>query len=178
MKGWFASLKDLHQQCLGAGVAPHRCILIENAIDTSVYRRQLDLAESKRRLGFAPARILIGAVGRLAAEKNFRGLIKAMHQLQARGLYADLVIIGDGNQRGELESLIGQLGLQGRVRLLGYRADMIELYQAMDIFVLSSLREGLPNVFVGGDGHGGTDRSNANCGRPPPGASRAEWPAC
>jgi len=40
------------------------------------------------------------------------------------------------------------LGLGDRVRLLGYRTDTIDLYQAMDLFVLNSLREGLPNVLL------------------------------
>ena len=59
-----------------------------------------------------------------------------------------MLIVGDGDEAGRLRDLIETLGRQDRIRLLGYRSDTIALYQAMDLYVLSSLREGLPNVVL------------------------------
>ncbi len=140
--------EDLYQDAIAHGVKPSRCTLIENAIDPYQYQRTLAIAEAKRRCGVSAERLLIGAVGRLSAEKDFPGLIQAAHQLLADGYDLELMIIGDGDQRGELESLISSLQRRERFHLLGYRSDMIDLYQAMDVFVLSSLREGLPNVLL------------------------------
>jgi glycosyltransferase involved in cell wall biosynthesis len=140
--------EDLHQTCLRSKVPADRCTCIENAIDTQQYARHLSVEEAKRRLGLAPGRLLAGSVGRLSAEKNFAGLIQAVDRLIGQRADLDLVIIGEGGQRQELEALIGQLGRGDRIRLLGYRPDMIDLYQAMDVFVLSSIREGLPNVLL------------------------------
>ncbi|HTU93910.1 MAG TPA: glycosyltransferase [Gemmataceae bacterium] len=140
--------EDLQQRCLECGVPPERCLLIENAIDTDVFSRRLPIAEAKQRLSISPDRFVIGAVGRLSAEKGFDVLIHSVAGLLKQGLDADLLLIGDGEQQPQLQALIAELGVGDRVRLLGFRADTIELYQAMDVFALSSYREGLPNVLL------------------------------
>jgi len=139
---------DVRQACVAAGVREHRCVVIENGIDTRQYSRRTAVAEAKRRLGFDPQRPLVGAVGRLSDEKNFAGLIRAVDGLLREGLELNLLIIGEGPLRPELEGLMAALGRSDCIRLLGYRADMLDLYEAMDVFVLSSLREGLPNVLL------------------------------
>jgi glycosyltransferase involved in cell wall biosynthesis len=139
---------DLIERCVASGTPRERCTLIENAIDVSQYRRRRPAEEAKRALGFAPDRLLIGSVGRLSAEKNYHGLIAALAEPIRRGLPVDLAIVGDGDQRERLETLIARKGLQEHVRLLGYRTDTVDLYEAMDAYVLSSFREGLPNVLL------------------------------
>jgi glycosyltransferase involved in cell wall biosynthesis len=140
--------EDLRDACVSGGVAADRCVVIENAIDGDQYRRRHSAEEAKRSLGLDPARTVIGSVGRLSAEKNFEGLIRAVARLVHDGLDVALVLAGDGDRRAGLQSLADGLGLGDRVRLLGFRADTIELYEAMDLFVLNSLREGLPNVVL------------------------------
>jgi glycosyltransferase involved in cell wall biosynthesis len=140
--------EDLRDACVKAGVRQDRCLLIENAIDTQEYIRRHSTEEAKQRLGLRPDRMLFGAVGRLSPEKGFDRLIAAIHRLVERRFDVDLVIIGEGDARPELSSQIQQLGLADRVRLLGYRSDTADWYEAMDVFVLSSLREGLPNVVL------------------------------
>lgn len=140
--------RDLYERCLACGVPAERCRLIENAIDTEEYARQLEVEEAKKRLGLTPGRCLIGAVGRLSEEKGFDRLIRATDQLLKTGADVELAIIGDGDYREPLQALISTLGRQDRIRLLGYRADAKDLYTAMDVFALSSLREGLPNALL------------------------------
>jgi glycosyltransferase involved in cell wall biosynthesis len=139
---------DLRDECVGRGVPRPRCVLIENGIDTAEYRRTGPTAEAKARLGIASDQLVIGAVGRLSAEKGFHLLIRAADELLHRGMDLRLLIVGDGDERPRLECLISALGREDRIQLLGYRADTTALYQAMDVFVLSSLREGLPNVLL------------------------------
>jgi glycosyltransferase involved in cell wall biosynthesis len=140
--------EDLRERCLASGVPPDRCVLIENAIDTAEFSRNLPTAEAKRRVGIAPERFVIGAVGRLSAEKGFDVLIRSANQLLKDGSDVELLIVGEGDEKAALQGLIAELGCAERVRLLGYRSDTRELYQAMDIFALSSYREGLPNVLL------------------------------
>ena len=139
---------DLHEQALACGVAPERCVLIENAIDTEEFRRRTSVAESKRRLGLPAERFLIGSVGRLSAEKGFDILIRSLDRLLRNGRDIGLVIVGEGDEEARLRGLIAELGHDERVRLLGYRPDVPAIYQALDVFALSSHREGLPNVLL------------------------------
>jgi glycosyltransferase involved in cell wall biosynthesis len=140
--------EDLRQRCLECGVPVRRCVLIENGIDTEEFSRRLSIGEARQRLGVSVGRFLLGAVGRLSAEKGFDLLVRAVAQLVCEGLDVGLLIAGEGDERGHLEALIEELGLRERVTLLGYCSDTRELYQALDVYVLSSLREGLPNVLL------------------------------
>ncbi len=140
--------KDLYEQSLACGVPENRCILIENAVDITEFARTMSPSEARTRLGENPTRPVIGAVGRLSAEKGFDVLIQAADQLLSEGHDFEVWIVGEGDQREPLQSLIGELGRGDRIRLLGYRSDPTEVYQAMDIYALSSLREGLPNVVL------------------------------
>jgi glycosyltransferase involved in cell wall biosynthesis len=140
--------EELRKQCLDCGVPAERCVLIQNAVDTRHYARGLPRDEAKRALGIPPHRLVIGAVGRLSAEKGFDLLIRAAHRLIRATYDMDLLIIGDGDQRRSLEALVSELGCDERIHLLGYQSDTLRCYEAMDVFALSSLSEGLPNVIL------------------------------
>jgi glycosyltransferase involved in cell wall biosynthesis len=140
--------EDLYELAASLGIPPSRCSLIRNGIDTEQFCRQRSAAEAKFKLGWDPHRFVIGAVGRLSPEKGFDLLIRAVHHLAKTGVQADLVIIGEGEQRAELQALIYKLDCAKNVKLLGYRSETQGLYEAMDLFALSSLREGLPNVLL------------------------------
>jgi glycosyltransferase involved in cell wall biosynthesis len=139
---------DLFEASRAADVPEDRCVLIENGIDTDEYRRRVPASRAKARLGVPSGRLVVGAVGRLSEEKGFDLLIRAADRLLHEGHDFELWIVGTGDQRPTLEQLINDLGRADRVRLLGYRADVLDIYDAMDVFALSSLREGLPNVVL------------------------------
>jgi glycosyltransferase involved in cell wall biosynthesis len=140
--------QDLVQTSLDCGVPAERCMLIENGVDTAEYQRRMTIAEAKSKQGVSCSRLLIGGVGRLSAEKGFDILIRSVDVLIKRGLDVGLWIVGEGNQREALQKQIDDLGQSERMRLLGYREDTVDLFQAMDVFCLSSIREGLPNVML------------------------------
>jgi len=140
--------EDLYDGCLACGVPERSCTLIENGIDVREFARTVGPAEAKERLGTPPGRLVIGAVGRLSAEKGFDRLVRAADRLISADLDVELWIAGDGDERSSLQDLITGLGRADRIRLLGYRTDTVALYQAMDVFALSSIREGLPNVLL------------------------------
>ena len=139
---------DLLESCLAVGVPARNCVLLENGIDATEYARRRTVAEAKAALGFPSEGLLIGAVGRLSGEKGFDVLIRSAHALVSRDLDVRLVIAGEGGERAPLERLISELNLGDRVRLAGWQADVRPYFEAMDVFALSSLREGLPNVLL------------------------------
>jgi glycosyltransferase involved in cell wall biosynthesis len=127
-----------------------RLSLIHNAIDEKAFDRKYASHESemRKKFGVPKERLVIGAVGRLSPEKAFDNLITATHRLVGEGHDIELWIAGEGDIQDELQKQIDELKLNDRVRLLGFCDDTIALYHAMDVFVLSSLREGLPNVVL------------------------------
>jgi glycosyltransferase involved in cell wall biosynthesis len=122
--------------------------LIENGIDVEEFTRQQSIHERKKELGLSDAEIVIVAVGRLSPEKGFDLLISAIDVLKQKGLKTQLLIAGSGDIQPQLQCLIEQLGLSDQVRLLGHVSDPRQLYEAADLVVLSSHREGLPNVLL------------------------------
>lgn len=140
--------EDLVEQVGKLGVPADRLFHVANAIDTEDFQRHCPRADVKERLGTPPERVLIGAIGRLSDEKRFDLLIRSVARLIGEGRDVALWIAGEGDQQPVLANLIRELGVAERVRLLGFRSDTKELYEAMDLFALSSVREGLPNVLL------------------------------
>lgn len=116
---------------------------IHNGLDVAAVDRAGDAADVALLRGeLAPAGApLIGAAGRLEAEKGFDVLIAAMPRVLEALPAARLVIAGEGSRRPQLGALIRRLGLADRVRLLGPRADILTLMHSFDAFALSSRAE-------------------------------------
>jgi glycosyltransferase involved in cell wall biosynthesis len=140
--------EDLHRAARACGVPHDRCILLENAIRADEFTRRQAAEGAKARLGLPAGRMVVGAVGRLSAEKGFDLLIRVVERLLRDGIDLELWIVGEGSEEARLRALVAELGLGERIKLLGYRPETIPLYEAMDVFALSSLREGLPNVVL------------------------------
>lgn len=141
--------KDLFEQAQRWRVKPERLSLIHNAIDTTDFRRALSPAEARESLGMPTNAFVVGGLGRLSFEKGFDILIRAVDDLIQQGRKVELWIGGEGAERAALEELRKQLGYADTtMRLLGHLPDPRMFLQALDAFVLSSRREGLPNVLL------------------------------
>lgn len=86
--------------------------------------------------------IILLSVGELSDRKNHSVSIKALSEIKNENLH--LVIAGTGEKREEFLSLAKELGVDGRVHLLGFRTDIAELLKSADIFLFPSIQEGLP----------------------------------
>ncbi len=129
------------------GVADRtRLVVIPNAVDFGRFAAGGCRGETRQALGIGEGEYMWLAAGRLSPEKDYAGLLRAFGELGERR--TRLYIAGDGPLRGELARLVDELGLSGRVRLLGLRDDMAVLYGACDALVLSSAWEGMPNVVL------------------------------
>ena len=140
--------QDLVDECKRLKIPDKKIHLVHNAIDTKQFSRKLANDVAKATIGASADRILVGTVGRLSPEKGFLQLIDVINQLQQSSLAIDLWIAGEGPQRDELTHRIRELGMEDSVRLLGQLDDTRLFYQAMNMFVLNSFREGLPNVVL------------------------------
>ncbi|MEW6255902.1 MAG: glycosyltransferase [Pseudomonadota bacterium] len=113
--------------------------VIPNAVDTDRFVPG-DRTVARRRLGLPDDARIIGAAGRLEQVKGQDVLLEAMTRVPD----ALLVLIGQGSVQDALEAQAAALGLGGRVRFLGHRNDMPDLYPAFDLVCLPSRNEGLP----------------------------------
>jgi glycosyltransferase involved in cell wall biosynthesis len=104
--------------------------------------------------GGATGRRLLLAVGRLSEEKGFRTLIACFAALAHVHPAWDLVILGKGAQRTELEAMIRMHGLDARVQLPGVAGNVGDWYAAADLFVMASRFEGFPNTLAEAMSHG------------------------
>ncbi|WEK51589.1 MAG: glycosyltransferase [Candidatus Kaistia colombiensis] len=98
----------------------------------------------RSQLGYGPRDLVCLAVGRLTRQKGFDVLVDAFGQLPADHPPAKLMIAGDGEECAALSERIRVTGISRSVRLLGARSDVDELMAIADVFILSSLWEGLP----------------------------------
>lgn len=94
-------------------------------------------------LGFDDEDQVFGAVGRLSKVKNFLFLLRCFAVVCRSNPRAHLVILGEGEQRAEIERCIRAEGLERQVHLMGFREDVMSIYEALDWLVCPSLREGL-----------------------------------
>jgi glycosyltransferase involved in cell wall biosynthesis len=97
-------------------------------------------------LGISPQEVVFGFVGRFVPIKDLTTLIKAFAHA-SRQLPAHLLMVGDGELRPVLERLVADLGV-ANVRFLGWRHDLIAVYGALDVAVLSSQNEGTPVALI------------------------------
>ena len=88
-----------------------------------------------------PGGVMFIRVGRLAEVKNHAMMIRAFHATGDR--QSRLLLAGDGPERGPLEAITRELGLEHRVEFLGFRRDIEELLAQSDVFVISSNHEGV-----------------------------------
>lgn len=112
-------------------------------IDRGKFANGITDAEQKRtELGMKSTDILMLSVGELSVRKNHELVIRALKELG--NPQVKYLICGEGELKKYLTDLIYNLGLQGQVQLLGYRMDVLELYQSSDLFIFPSHQEGLP----------------------------------
>jgi glycosyltransferase involved in cell wall biosynthesis len=129
------------------GVPRSRITVIPNGVDAARFVPPAPVEEARRVLG-GDTSPLVGSVGCLAARKDYGTLLESLRLLADRGLAFRAALVGEGPDRDALEARSAALGLADRVRFLGERADVDRLLVGMDVFVLSSREEGIPNALL------------------------------
>ncbi|RII27474.1 MAG: group 1 glycosyl transferase [Geobacter sp.] len=132
---------------LKLGIKQKSISVIHNAIDLSLVdygSRNERLI--RRSLGIPDDAIFVASAGRLSPEKNYAGMIEAASQVCAQKNNVYFAVFGEGFLRADLEMKISNLGLDGRFFLPGFNKNMPQVYKEIDVFMLPSFTEGLPNV--------------------------------
>lgn len=123
-----------------------RVVVFKTAIDARANAFDADLrARTREELGFDD-QLVVGFIGRFAAQKNPLFLIEIFKEVCRLDPTAVLLLVGDGPLRESMFGAIQDAGLDEHVQYLGLQENIVKYYQAMDCFVLPSLYEGLPIV--------------------------------
>ncbi len=129
------------------GLPAEKLLVIPNGVDVSRFATAVACPREQMQLG--PGRRALLCVGRLEQQKGVDWLLSLLPTVLRQAPRHDLVVVGDGPQRGALERQAqASAELAGRVHFLGYRDDVPALLAAADLLLLPSRWEGMPNVVL------------------------------
>lgn len=138
----YAVSHDLRRHLREEGF-PERMAVVWNGIDQGEAPGEAEQGRARALLGVQPEDIAIGTIGRLDPVKDFATLIRAFataHRVDPR---LRLFVIGDGAERAALAGTIEAEGVGGAARLFGHREDVAALLPGLDLYVNSSITEGI-----------------------------------
>jgi sugar transferase (PEP-CTERM/EpsH1 system associated) len=139
-------LRDFHAR--QAWVRPERIGVMYNGVDTQRFTPSPESRVAMRKeLGLPSDSFVIGAVGRLVPIKDHQTRLKAAALVSKNGIDARVLLVGSGPERDRLQ-LLSASSLEGRVCFAGDSSRVPELLNAMDVFVLPSLNEGMSNTLL------------------------------
>ncbi|MFT5232176.1 MAG: glycosyltransferase involved in cell wall biosynthesis [Candidatus Krumholzibacteriia bacterium] len=126
-------------------IAPSKIILIPNGVPIPA-RNKLDKGRAAIRseFGVGDNVFLMGSVGRVIGAKAYPDLAKALQLIRLENADVQWLQVGDGPEMGSLRAFVDNIGLSDAVHFTGQRSDIGDLLNAMDAWVMSSVREGLP----------------------------------
>jgi glycosyltransferase involved in cell wall biosynthesis len=144
-----ATTAEIEQALLAEGYAQARIARVTNFVDLRQFHPATadERERAREALGLSGHTVVLHS-GRLTARKGADNLLKAFAPVAADRPQALLLFLGDGPERGALEALARSLGVAGQVRFAGFHEDVRRWLAASDLFVLSSLIEGLPNALL------------------------------
>ena len=123
--------------------------VLNNAIDVNRFSYNPSVRKAVRdELGIGQNQLVVGQIGRYTKEKNHEFILKVFSELKKMDSNARLLMIGDGPLHTQIMQAAEQSGLSSDVIFTGVRSDVERLVQAMDVFILPSLYEGLGIVVI------------------------------
>jgi len=126
-----------------------RCAVIRSGVDLAAFRQaRVDVKAKKRDLGLGPAGPVVGMIAPFKPQKAPLDFVRMAELVHRARPDVQFLLVGDGELRGVVEVALARLGLSSRTRLTGWRRDVPEIMRCLDVFVLTSLWEGLPRVYL------------------------------
>ena len=121
---------------------PEKVRVIYNGVDSQIYRADKSQSELRENFNIKNRSPVIGIIGRLAPEKDHITFLEAADIVSKACPEACFLIVGKGPEEENIRSCVERLNLADKVIVAGYRKDIPEVLNILDIFVISSVREG------------------------------------
>jgi glycosyltransferase involved in cell wall biosynthesis len=123
-------------------------VVIENGIELASANPEDDPVRRHQELGLDPDRPIVGTVSRFSPQKDPATLLRAFALVIEAAPEVQFVWCGNGELKFQIESLAQRLGIHEYIAFTGYRQDVLEFVALFDVFVVSSLFEGLPYTLL------------------------------
>ena len=128
------------------GVPEHKIRYIQNGVDLSEVEAFRDTEGTSAEK--IPGKKRIGFIGQLISRKNVKDILDIFDSLYQQSPAYELVLLGDGDARAELESYANTLASKADIHFLGFRDDRLALLKSFDLFVMTSTLEGIPRCLM------------------------------
>jgi len=146
---WFACGADAAKWLYGnTNTTNNKVYIMKNAICIEKYAFNTDVRNQKRKELGVEDKFVIGHVGRFSYQKNHEYLLNIFNEVYRKNKNAILILVGSGELENSIKEKVKKLGLEDAVKFLGVCNNVNEILQAMDVFLLPSLYEGLPIVLI------------------------------
>jgi glycosyltransferase involved in cell wall biosynthesis len=130
------------------GIPPERISVLYNGVNLQPFGSFGDRDAVRKELGIGRDELVLIQVARLDYLKDHLTAIRTVDRVVARRRNTRLVLVGEGPERPLIEQEVKQRGLGDHVRMLGLRKDIPRLVAAADIFLLTSISEGIPLTLI------------------------------
>jgi glycosyltransferase involved in cell wall biosynthesis len=139
------------QHLVELGLDAARVDVVYNGVDPNRYFLPCNRDEARARLGLPEDARVVGVVSHLTLKKGHRLFLEALTRVVQREPRVLALFLGEGGERAALQGVVESLGLAKYVRFMGFHADVLPYYAAMDLVVLPSIEgEGLPRALLEG----------------------------
>jgi len=147
---FFAVSEASRRQGLSLGLfSADRCTVIRSGVDLAALRRtHVDVGVKRQALGLEPTKPVIGMVAPFKPQKAPLDFVRMAGLVHRARPDAQFLLVGDGELREAVLGERARLGLSSVLHLTGWRRDAAEIMRCLDVFVLTSLWEGLPRVYL------------------------------
>ena len=130
------------------GIKAEKIMVVYNGVAPETYQITVDIAQKKSSMGISKNDFVVGNVSRLVRNKDHENLLKAFKLMTEKIDNIKLLLIGSGPLKPELVKVAESLEIADKIIFTGNRRDVPEILKIIDVFVLSSIREGFPVVLL------------------------------
>ncbi len=147
--GYITTGEMIRDHLIRKGISADRVVSIPTGVDITRFSAGVNGSRIRKEWGIAPGTFLVSMIGVLRSWKRHDVFLESIRLLNGGGVDAHGLIVGDGPQRGKIESELLRGGVSNRITLTGYREDVPEILASSDVVLLTSDRfEGVPQAIL------------------------------
>lgn len=142
--------QDTKKRLVANGLLARDVAVLHNGIDIVFWQRTTARPVLRAELGITPGNYLIGTVARITYDKDLPTFYRVAEEVAKRNSNVTFVIVGDGydDELPRAREDVARRGLEQLVRFTGHRNDLRDVYVSFDLFLMTSLTEGMPNTLL------------------------------